>query len=231
MNTSTQKRRIGLTVGGAIVALLAAAVLAVGGLAIWTDVAKRDGSGYLSSNAHRYATPTRAIATDEITVGTEIPKGLFGKIRLQASSAKPVFVGIARTSAVDAYLAGAPYASAKDIDLDPFTVTYVTHRGSASPGRPASQRFWAASAVGTDKAELTWKLKSGSWSIVVMNADGSPGVSADVTAGAKVAWLLWAGIGVAVLGGLLLAAAVATLVRGLRGPQAPTPGAAPALAV
>ncbi len=231
MNTSTQKRRNGLTVGGAIVALLAAGVLAVAGVTIWTDVAKRDGSGYVSTNAHRYATPTSAIATDEVTIGTEIPQRLIGKVRLQASSAKPVFVGIARKATVDAYLADASYATAKDLDLDPFKVTYVTHSGSANPGRPASQTFWAASAVATDTAYLTWKLKSGSWSIVVMNADGSPGVSADVTAGAKVAWLLWTGIGIAVVGGLLLAAAALMLVRGLRGPHAPAAGAAPAPAL
>ena len=231
MNTSTQKRRTGLTVGGAIVALLAAVVLAVAGVAIWTDVNKRDGSSYLSTNAHRYATPTRAIATDEVTIGTEVPKWLIGKVRLQASSAKPVFVGIARKATVDAYLAGASYATAKDLDLDPFNVTYVTHKGSANPGRPTSQTFWAASAVGTDTSHLTWKLKSGSWSIVVMNADGSPGVSADVTAGARFAWLLWAGIGIAAIGALLLAAAALMLVRGLRGPQAPAAGAAPAPAL
>jgi hypothetical protein len=231
MNTSPQKRRNGLTFGGAIVALLAAGVLAVAGVAIWTDVAKRDGSGYVSTNAHRYTTPTRAIATDEVTIGTEIPKRLIGKVRLQASSAKPVFVGIARKAKVDAYLAGASYATAKDLDLDPFKVSYVGHSGSASPGRPASQTFWAASAVGTDTAQLTWTPKSGSWSVVVMNADGSPGVSADVTAGAKLAWLLWTGIAIALVGGLLLAAAALMLVRGLRGPQAPAAGAAPAPAL
>jgi hypothetical protein len=227
MNTSTKKRRNGLTVGGAIVALLAAGVLAVAGVTIWADVAKRDGSGYLSTNAHRYATPTRAIATDEVTIGTEIPKRLIGTVRLEASSAKPVFVGIARKATVDAYLAGASYATAKDLDLHPFAVTYATHGGSASPGRPASRSFWAASAVGADTASLTWTPKSGSWSIVVMNADGSPGVSADVTAGAKVPWLLWTGIGIAIVGGLLLAVAVLMLVHGLRGPQAPAVGAAP----
>jgi hypothetical protein len=231
MTTSTQKRRTGLTVGGAIVALLAAIVLSLAGVTIWADVDKRDGSGYLSTTAHRYVTPTRAIATDGVTIGTEIPKSLIGKVRVQAASAKPVFVGIARKATVDAYLAGTSYATVKDLDLDPFEVTYVAHSGSANPGPPASQTFWAASAVGTDTPHLTWKPKSGSWSIVVMNADGSPGVSADVTAGAKVAWLLWTGIGIAVVGALLLAAAALMLGRGRRGPQAPAAGAAPAPAL
>jgi hypothetical protein len=227
MKTSTHKRRTGLAIGGAIVGLVAAVVLAVGGVAIWTDVAKRDASGYLSTNAHRYATPTRAIATEEVTVGTEVPKRLVGDVRLKVSSAKPVFVGIARKSAVDAYLAGTSYTTAKDIDFDPFAVTYVTHRGSANPGRPTARNVWAATAVGTDAVHLTWKPKSGSWSVVVMNADGSPGVSADVSAGVKVPALLWTGIGLAIFGGLLLAVAARMLVIGLRGPEASAAGVAP----
>ncbi len=217
METSTRKRSIGLAIGGSAVALLAATVLAVAGVAIWTDVDKRDGSGYLSTHAHRYATDSRAITTDEVTIGTEIPKSLFGKIRLQASSAKPVFVGIARTADADAYLAGVRHVTATDVDLDPFTVTYVPHAGSAHPAKPADQAFWAASATGSGTTALTWKPKSGSWSIVVMNADGSPGVSADVTAGARIAWLLWAGIGAAVLGAALLALGAVMLARGLAG--------------
>ena len=221
MNSSTHKHSTGLLVGGAVVAVVAMTVLAVAGIAIWTDVAKRDGSGYLTANAHRYASPTRAIATDEVTIGTEVPKRLIGKVRLEASSAKPVFVGIARKATVDAYLAGSSYATAKGLDLDPFAVTYVTHRGTKSPGRPASRTFWAASAVATGVTDLTWKPRSGSWSVVVMNADGSPGVSADVSAGVRAAWLLWAGIGIALAGGLLLAVAALMLVRGAGRPQRP----------
>jgi hypothetical protein len=227
MNARTTKPRTGLIVGGAVVAVVALTVLAVAGVAIWTDVAKRDGSGYLTANAHRYASPTRAIATDELTIGTEVPKRLIGKVRLEATtSEKPVFVGIARTATVDAYLAGASYATAKDLDLDPFGVTYVTHSGTRGLERPASRTFWAASAVGSGVTDLTWTPRSGSWSVVVMNADGSPGVSADVSAGVKAPWLLWAGIGIALAGGILLAVAGLMLVRGAgpaRTRRLPTP--------
>jgi hypothetical protein len=229
MNTRTTKPRTGLIVGGAVVAVVALTVLAVAGVAIWTDVAKRDGSGYLTANAHRYASPTRAIESDELTIGTEVPKRLIDNVRLEASSTKPVFVGIARTAAVERYLAGTSYATAKGLDLDPFGVTYVTHTGKKSPGLPASKTFWAASAVGAGVTDLTWKPKSGSWSVVVMNADGSRGVSADVSAGVKAAWLLWAGIGVALAGAILLAVAALMLVRGAGRPQAPTAIPNPAL--
>lgn len=227
MNSTTQKRRTGLIIGGSIVAVLAIAVLALAGFAIWVDVAKRDGAGYLTTNAHRYATPTRALATDEVTIGTDIPKRLIGTIRLEASSATPVFVGIARRESIDTYLAGSSYQTVRDLDLDPFTATYVTHSGTTNPGRPASRTFWAASTIGTHTADLTWRPKSGSWSIVVMNADASPGVSVEISAGARVAWLVWTGIGIAAVGGLLLAAAGLMLVRGLRRPRAPAAQGAP----
>ena len=230
-SAQNRKSSTGLIVGGSIVAVLAALALATGGVSIWADATQRDEAGYVSANTHRYQSPTRAIATSGVTIGSEVPDWLVGKVRLEASSAKPVFVGIARKAAVDSYLAGASYARASKLDLDPFKVTYTTHAGAAAPGRPADQSFWAASTTGKDASALTWKIKSGEWSIVVMNADGSPGVSADITAGAKIPWVLWAGIGLAVFGTLLLAAAAMMVYRGSgRGGTAQTAAApAPAL--
>jgi hypothetical protein len=222
---SASPRNTAVIVAGGLVGLVAMVAVAAGGTAIWADATQRDSNGYVSTNTHRYASPTRAIATDGVTIGSELPGWVAGKVRLEASSSKPVFVGIARKSDVDAYLAGTSYASATKLDLDPFKVTYVPHRGTAAPGRPAGQSFWAASATGSGSQALTWKTKSGEWSIVVMNADGSPGVSADVSAGAKIPWALWAGIGVAVFGALLLYAAVA-LIRSGVGPRAPRQEAA-----
>jgi hypothetical protein len=62
-----------------------------------------------------------------------------------------------------------------------------------------------------------------------MNADGSPGVSANVSAGAKIPWVLWAGIGLAVFGALLAALAARMIYRG-SGPRA-TPAQAAATVV
>ena len=82
----------------------------------------------------------------------------------------------------------------------------MNHAGAADPGRPADQPFWEATSSGA-KAPITWKLRSGKWSIVVMNTDGSPDVSASIAVGVKVPALLWAGIGLAAFGGALFAAA------------------------
>jgi hypothetical protein len=117
-----------------------------------------------------------------------------------------LFVGIAPKATVDAYLARIEHTEATRLDLDPFKVTYVDHAGAVDPGRPAREPFWAAGESGASKP-LSWKLRSGKWSIVVMNADGSRNVAATIGVGVKVPAALWAGIGLSLFGAALIATA------------------------
>jgi hypothetical protein len=207
MQAETQsEKRGGPTVGVWVAAVLGVLVLAGGVTAIWADTSKRSDNGYFSAHAHSYQTGTRAIATENITVGSYVPTWLAGKVRLDVSGGKPLFVGIAPKATVDNYLARVRHTEATKLGLDPFRVTYVDHAGTVDPGRPAGEPFWAAAVSGTH-SPLEWKLRSGNWSIVVMNADGSPDVAATIGVGVKVPALLWAGIGLSLLGGALLAAA------------------------
>jgi hypothetical protein len=213
-----QKGNIGFVIAGAVVALVAAVAVAAGGVGIWADQAKRNDDGYFMAGTHRYAADTRAIATDQVTIGTHAPKRLIGKARLEiASAGRPVFVGIARKRDVDAYLAGVSHTLATDLSPRPFHVTYVARPGTAVPGRPADQPFWAATATGTGAQSLTWKVRSGTWSIVLMNPDGSPGVSADIAVGVDVPALLWVSVGTIAIGALLLALGATLIALGRRG--------------
>ena len=197
-------KRTGLTVGAWIAVVFGAILVAAGGTGIWADT-RRDDNGYFATHAHRYQTRTRAIATESIKVGSYVPTWLAGKVRLDVAGAKPLFVGIAPKATVDKYLARVEHTEATDLGFDPFKVTYVDKSGTVDPGRPAGEPFWAAAMTGTG-SPLTWRLRSGTWSVVVMNADGSRGVAATVGVGVKVPALLWVAIGLTLVGGALLAA-------------------------
>ena len=108
-------------------------------------------------------------------------------MNVKSANGKPVFAGIARTRDVDAYLLGSAHTTLTDVDVDPFEPKYERAPGTGTPARPADQRFWVATSDGSKP--LDWKVKDGTWSVVVMNADGSPGVDARVSAGASLPWL------------------------------------------
>jgi hypothetical protein len=220
METQTQ-RRTGRLVGGIVVTIAAAAVAAAGGTLLWADATQRDDAGYFSTHSHRFHSGSRAISTEKVDLGG-FPHWVGAKARVEvASPSRAVFVGIARTKDVESYLAGVDHATATDLDWDPFRARYVEHPGSRLPAAPASRDFWAASTTGAGTRSVTWKLRSGQWSVVVMNADGSRGV--DVQARAGVDWppIFPLGLGLTSGGVLLLAAGAAIITSSRRRRVAP----------
>jgi hypothetical protein len=208
-----------------VLSLFAVALMVLGGFLLWAN-GEKNADGYVTTSTERFATPTSALATENLDIdldgaGWLVNSHTLGKLRLKVAPAtdKPVFVGIARTSDVSRYLRGTAHATLTDVDTDPFSATYRTAAGDRSATAPASQRFWAASATGGGTQSLTWKIRSGNWSVVVMNADGSSGVDAGVSAGADLPVLPALGWGVLGGGVVLLLAGGVLIVRGGRGPR------------
>ena len=224
--------QIVLLVVGIILALIALVVAGAGGTAIWASTDK-DSDGYHSTGLHLLHSPTEAIATKNIDLATSVPEWLFGKIRIEArpSGEAPIFVGIGHRDDVERYLADVEHDVLTDVDFDPFRAHYDRQSGTQAPKPPAAQTFWVASAHGAGTQVLTWETDSGSWSVVLMNADGSPGVDARVKAGAEIPYGLWIGLGVLVIGILLAAGATLMIVKGWRRrslpPAEPPPPADP----
>jgi hypothetical protein len=196
--------RIALIITGAIASLIAVALVAGGGLALWGNSLKDD-DGYLRTDTGHFSANSRALATDNLDVDLGDADFIadsedLAKITVSAESrdGKPVFVGIARTSDVERYLAGVPYTTVNDIDVDPFSADYERHSGHRHPVSPENAGIWVDSSQGTGKQTINPKLDDGDYSVVVMNADGSLGVDADVSAGAKIPFLdelAWSAIG------------------------------------
>jgi len=225
-------KSIALIVGGALASLFAAGLLAIGGLALWGD-SQKDSDGYLSTDTHQFETGTRALATENLDVDLDTGEWVMdtndlGKARVQVESRddKPVFVGIARNSDVEDYLAGVSHSTLTDVHTSPFEADYDDHAGDRHAVAPADSHIWAASEQGSGKQTLNWEIEDGDWSVVVMNADGSAGVDADVSTGANVPFLDeigWTAVG---SGGFVLVIGVALLVIGIRRPSNPS-GTAP----
>ena len=206
---------------GVIAALIGLALVVGGAMGLWLNESKRDDQGYFNSSTERFSTDTYAIATDDLDVGNDGPEWLFeagrlGRIRIQATGEQPVFIGIGRASAVSSYLAGTSYALVKDVDYEPFRAQYEPVSGNGRPDDPTARDFWVASARGPGTQTLTWGLESGRWAAVLMNADGSRSVVADVRVGAKVSWLIWVAIGLLALGLVVLAAGGSMIYLGAR---------------
>lgn len=214
--------RIAAIVASGVVALASLGFLGTGGLLLWGD-SKQDDHGFISTGTERFSTETSALATENLDVDLDgaaflLDDGAFGDVRVKAESndGKPVFVGIARTDDVSDYLRGTSHALVTDVDYSPFEADYKTRLGERSPGAPGTQGFWAATARGDGEQALTWDVDDGDWSVVVMNADGSTGVDAGISAGARVGWLGEAGWVSLGSGLVLLALAGGLLYVGVR---------------
>jgi hypothetical protein len=219
--------RVILIVLGSIGVLFGVALLAGGGFVLWADRTQRE-DGYLTTPSERFATPTYALTRTRLEVDTDgegwvLNDSWFGKIRIRGESpdAKTLFIGIGPAADVAKYLGPVAHANVQDIDFDPFRATYLPVAGGAPDGPPTEERFWAASASGVGTQTVTWKVRDGDWSVVLMNADGSRGVAADVDLGAKLSFLLWVAIGLLIGGVLVTGGSTALVLLAARTPRPP----------
>ena len=214
-------QRIALVAAGAVLAA-AGGILALGG---GTVLAVTGADGTLSSGHETITSTTRALVSDK----GDIDEGGLGVVADPSieiavrNSDKPVFVGVGPAAAVDRYLAGASIETITDFDVRPFELTTTVRNGSARLGSPSDQSFWVAESDGRSAADTTWKIRDGSYRVVVMNADGSPGISVDGEFGVHVPRLT-AVATTALAGGLILiASGIVLVVAGARSTDAPAP--------
>ena len=226
--------RVVLIVLGAIGVLFGLAVMAGGGFLLWADRTQRE-DGYLTTPSERFSTPTYALTRTRLDVGTNgadwvLNDNWFGKVRIRGESpgANTLFIGIGPEAAVAKYLASVAHASVQDVEFDPFRVTYHSVGGGAPQGPPTNQHFWVASASGVGTQTLTWKVRDGDWTVVLMNADGSRGVVADLDLGAKLSFVLWVAIGLLIGGALVVVGSTALIVLAARRRRPPPPLGPPA---
>jgi hypothetical protein len=236
--SSPDTGRVAAVIGGSLTALVAAGLVLAGILLVWAHATQRDGDGFYTSDLRRLTTPTAALTAGGLQLGDLrgsddwVIDAASADVRIRAARADggPVFVGIARERDLDAYLAGVAHDQIREIDADSVSMRRAT--GGSRAGAPADQAFWVARGQGNGTQTIDWEATHGEWAALVMNADGRPGVRADVGVGARTGLLLPIGIGLLAIGVLMLAASVALIVFGTRrSHDRPVPsGGAPAMA-
>jgi hypothetical protein len=207
--------RIAALVVGVLLVLLSLPVLGGGATALWADRTQRE-AGYATTDVHEFSSSGSALATVSTELGSAgvgwlYAPGLLDKVRIRVTpngSDGPVFVGIAPSTDVDHYLARVNHTIITEFFGDKTEAV----EGSTPVAPPGAQDFWVASASGSGPQTLLWEPTDGSWTVVVMNADGRPGIDIGADLGAKVPSLLWIALGFLVAGALLLAGGVLLVV-------------------
>ncbi|MCP3938328.1 MAG: hypothetical protein GY708_23515 [Actinomycetia bacterium] len=135
---------------------------------------------------------SRAVVTDDVELlrWNTMPEFIStpDDVRVEgvAAGSGTLFMGIAPADTVAGYLDGVVHDEITEWDStqdDIVEVVYTRNEGATDPGAPRTEGFWVASVSGSGEQTLDWTIQSGEWALVIMNADGSPGVSADVRFG------------------------------------------------
>ena len=226
--------RVVAVVAGVLVGLFALAVLAGGMfLAVGSALTAED-DGYFDTSPRRFGTESVAITTEEADLAADPapPDELWDfidfSVRFRVEGlGEEVFLGVADEADVNAYLGSAAYDQVREIRPGE-PVHYRSFSGGDVIDPPVEQDFWVAATSGAGAQELTWDVESGTWVVVLMNADGSPGVYADVSVGAKSGLVVPIAIGMLIFGLLLFVVAVVIVLLAAlagRGGEARQPAA------
>lgn len=233
------RSRIVVLVIGCLLLLPALGVLAAGA-ALGIAATQRDADGFFEVTLDPVTTPTVAVTARDLRFAADpgspdwVVDWFDADVRLRVSGIDPdseTFVGIGRSADVDRYLAGTAHTRVVELTGGARPV-YRDQPGDAEIAAPTSQDFWVAEAVGTDTLQLDWEARAGRWSVVVMNADGSPDVAADIDVGLRVGFLATLIVVLLASGVVLTAIALVLIVVGAwrtdRSTTVAVPAAAPA---
>ena len=167
-----RRRRTALRIGGWILVGLGGVLVIAGVALIVIHLTQRGKDGYYTSSTEHVAAPGYAVTAEGLHIGDlpSIATDVVGRVRVSArsSNGQALFVGIAPQTAVNAYLAGVARSEVTDVNGD--TVTYKTHPGRAPAGPPGRESFWQSASTGSGQVTASWKVKGGTWAIVLMNA-------------------------------------------------------------
>jgi hypothetical protein len=212
--------RVAVVLLGALLVLGSLPALIAGGVLLGADRTQRGTDGYLTSPSLPLVTSTSALVSEPAQVRFDdgpdawrAVRSLVGDVRLRVSpleTGTAVFVGIAPADEVARYLDGTRFATLRELTENGPRLDVTA--GPGTPAPPAEQTFWTASSTGTGPQTVELPLQPGSWQVVVMNADGGPGVGVRADVAAQVPAVTGVATALLVIGGVLLVLGVVAIV-------------------
>ena len=203
--------RVIALVAGSVLLVVSLLLIGAGGALTWADQEQLH-SGYLTTSTATYSTGGYALVSDPTDLhGAWGWLGhLTGQVRIRiwpTDPSRPLFIGIAPAGDAGRYLADVRHTTVAAFgDRDA-----TNHTGATVPATPATALHWAAQARGTGSVTLTWTVRDGDWMAVVMNSDGSPGITVRADAGLSSPALPWLA-GELLTAGVLIGVAGAALI-------------------
>ena len=136
--------RIAAIVGGSLALLVGLALLVAGGALVVVHLTQRDDDGFYTTDARRLQTATPALTAEGLKLGDgrtadkDVVDVIDATVQIRATGTggTPLFVGIADTRDLDAYLRGTAHDEVRDISDG--TVRLRRHPGGLR-GRPAGR--------------------------------------------------------------------------------------------
>jgi len=228
--------RIVLIIFGVILILGSLVALAAGGGVIWASQYHKDSNGFHVTDAMRIKSLTYAVTSDTIEIDRGASQALnwlgMDKIRVEVENedpSLPVFIGIADSRDVDAYLSTVAHEEITSLEVFNSSFDYERQAGTAQPEPPGMQDFWLEDAEGVGVQEIEFDLEEGEYTILAMNADASEGIEMDAVFGIKSSGVIvLIGVGFFVLALVLLAGGIVMLIFGVRRPKQVVPPPPPA---
>jgi hypothetical protein len=187
----------GAVVVGSLIALVALVVAVLVG----PDNRIESGPHGFTSKGAAVATAPAALAWTGVTVEVSA-----------SAQGRPVFVGVGHDVDVADYLHGTTYTRVDSIDVPWSTTTTQVAGDQDVPAPPGKVDFWLVSDVSEDDATVRFPRPESAVDVVVMDAEGKPGFSPDVTVSVVEKGLFLGAVGLLVLG-LGIGAAGVLLVR------------------
>jgi hypothetical protein len=211
---------------GVLLLLLAVPLMMAGG-GLWLAGQHRASDGTFSARLERVKAPGRAVVVTDVDalLRADAPFARGGQTTLSVSARGPgglLFLGLAPYDRIEQYLAGVPQTRVRQVRLARGTlpVDVADYVGELTPRQaPTAEPFWVATSSGLIRDgrvedALTWSpatVRGHRLGLVVMNADGSPGVDVSIVARLRPTWLAPTERGVLALGGALVLLALLIL--------------------